>query len=538
MNLREIWTEVEAVRLTASMHDVLDWFRHHREWAFMPVVDEENRVLGVIREFDLKNHAYAQFGRDLIKRQPLNDFVRPSLALSVDVTEKELLDSSAQNPNPDGIVLTERGKYRAVLQMRAVLRLFEQRHLESEIRLVQVQKMEAIGTLAGGIAHDLNNILTPILGYSELMSLLLRQGEPIEQDDVDQIIVSAKRARDLVRQILAFSRHQKSERCCVRLSRVIKEALPLVRASLPATIDIEMRLDAEEDEVMVNPDEMHRVLLNLCTNAFHAMRERGGHLLITLGHHQGPVLGWSMHDELLLGDYVRLSVTDTGVGIKSDLLPRIFEPFFTTERQGEGTGLGLPIVHGIVSRSKGVISVESVIGQGSSFHIYLPRLARTEQGDAGLATKLANEQFSITRSDGMPLTILFVDDEFAVTRLAGQILPNYGINVVTQNDSCKALAMFSERAADFDLLVTDQIMPGLSGVMLTREVLKIKPELPVILCTGYSEEASPEQAKEMGVAEYVLKPPDFQMMAGMIRRLVTAAKSRRGDESVLEIVGQ
>ena len=519
MNASELWTEIEAVPLTSSMRDVFDQFRNHREWPFLPVVDEQQRVKGVVREYDLRGHAYAQFGHDLVKRYVLQDFLRPTLVLPTNVSKKELLDSSAQNPNPDGIVLSDNGKYRAVLLTRAVLCLFEQQHHETDVRLAQAQKMEAIGALAGGIAHDLNNILTPILGYAELMTMIRQRGEPIEQEMIDQISVSALRARESVKQILAFSRHQRTERHPISLGQLVKETLPLVRSSLPATIDIEMRLNAKEDTVLVNPDEMHRIVLNLCTNAFHAMREQGGRLLITLEQHHGLVLGWSMHDEFLLDDYVRLSVTDSGSGIDPGVLPRIFEPFFTTKKQGEGTGLGLSIVHGIVSRYKGMISVESVVGQGTTFHIYLPVLPRAPHCASASEARTNPVKHDTTSADNPKIRVLFVDDEFAVTRLASMILPKYGISVETENDSRKALERFREHSTEFDLLVTDQTMPGLTGIDLTRAVLLLRPNLPVILCTGYSESVSPEQANEIGVCEYVLKPPDFQKMAASIQRL-------------------
>ena len=525
MNWSEIWMEIEAVPISANMHQVFDRFRSNRDWPFMPVVDEDRRVLGVVREYDLKGHAYAQFGRDLVKRHPLSDFLRETLVLPASISQKELLDSSAQNPNPDGIVLTDGGTYCAVLLTRTVLRLFEQHHRENEVRLAQAQKMEAIGTLAGGIAHDLNNILTPIIGYAELMSLLLKRGEPIEQDMIDQIVVSAMRARESVKQIVTFSRHQKSERSHLSLGDMVKEAVPLIRSSLPATIEIEMSLNAEADTILANADEMHRVVLNLCTNAYHAMRERGGRLRIVVDRHQGPLLGWSMHDELLLGEYVRLSIVDTGTGIDPALLPRIFEPFFTTKKQSEGTGLGLSIVHGIVSRCKGMISVESTIGQGCSFHLYFPLLTRrAHEKPASSALADTEEERVPLDADGGP-RILFVDDEFAVTRLAGAILPKYGIIVETENDSLKALAMLRARVMEFDLLVTDQTMPGITGMELTREVLKMRPDFPVIICTGYSETVSPEQAREAGVREYVHKPVDFQKVAGSIQQL-TAPRAR------------
>jgi signal transduction histidine kinase/CheY-like chemotaxis protein len=508
VNLCEIWTDIQPVPIASSMYDVFDIFREHPEWPFLPVVDEDAHVIGVVREFDLKGYAYGRFGRELIRYHPLQDFLKPTLVLALDVPEKTLLDSSAKNPNPDGLVLTDRGRYRATLLNRAVLRLFEQQHLEAEMRLAQAQKMEAIGTLAGGIAHDLNNILTPILGYAELMSYLRKHDEPIEQDVIDQIIVSAMRAREVVKHILAFSRHQETERCPMSLGDVVKDAVRLIGSSLPATIDIEMRLNAQDDRIMANADEIHRVIMNLLANAYHSMRGHEGRLQVTLDRHTGPMLGWSMHTELMLGDYLRLSISDTGTGIDPCILPRIFEPFFTTKTQSEGTGLGLSVVHGILSRCKGMVSVESIVGQGSTFHLYIPSLAEETARSAG-AAPTAEAPDADTRRPA--------ESHY---RMAEKILPKYGISVVTENDSNQALLTFRTHATDFDLLVTDQTMPGFTGVDLTKEVLQIRPGLPVILCTGYSEEVSPEQAREIGVCEYLQKPIDYQQMATSIKKLI------------------
>ena len=521
MNLSEWWTNIEAMPLSANMYDVFAKLCNHPEWPLLPVVDAQQRPVGVVREYDLKSYAYGRFGRELIKRHPLSDFLKPILVLSHEIGIKDLLESVAKNPSPDGIVLTSRGQYQAVLLPGALLRLFERQHLESEVRLVQAQKMEAIGTLAGGVAHDLNNILTPILGYTELMSLMQQDGEPIETDMIDQINVSAKRAREVVKQMLAFSRHQKNERCAVRLGEIIKESLRLVRASLPSTIDIEMRLTAEEDTVLANSAELHRVILNLCTNASHAMREHGGQLLISLERHRGHLLGWSLHPEIITGDFLRLSITDTGTGIAPQLLPRIFEPFFTTKKQGEGTGLGLSVVHGIVTRCQGLISVESVVGQGTTFHLYLPCQAQkpAEQHSAPKEASALTDTGSRCTA-GRRIHVLLVDDEFAITRMASVLLPKYGITLETENDSVKALNLLHERTADFDLLITDQTMPGITGVDLARLALEIRPELPIILCTGYSEAVSPEQARDVGICEYLLKPTDFRQMAALIQKRV------------------
>jgi signal transduction histidine kinase/ActR/RegA family two-component response regulator len=523
MKLDECWTEIEAVPHTAAMHDVFDRIRNNPSWPFLPVVDAERHPIGVVREYDLKNYAYARFGRELIKNRPLTDFLKPSLILPTNTSMEELLSSSAKNSNPDGIILTENGKYRAVLLTDVILHMFEEQHLATEVRLVQAQKMEAIGTLAGGIAHDLNNILTPILGYTEMMKLLMAQGEPIQPDMLDQVCVSAKRAREIVKQILVISRHQTSERHPMCLGPTIREAIRLLRSSLPSTIEIEMRLTVRDDHlVMANPTDIHRVVLNLCTNAYHAMRE-GGALQVVLEHHEGPLMGWSLQNAQLTGNYLRLSISDTGTGIAPHLLPRIFEPFFTTKKQeGEGTGLGLSVTNGIISNCKGVISVESELGKGSTFHVYIPCLDQKSPSKDIIVPATAfqpagGEILSDTRRS---IKALMVDDEFAITQLAGRLLPKYGIALETENDSVKALKLFRERATEFDLLITDQVMPGITGMELIERVLEIRPGLPIVLCTGYSETVSFEQAKGRGVRECLLKPLNFQQLAALIKQLV------------------
>jgi CheY-like chemotaxis protein len=242
--------------------------------------------------------------------------------------------------------------------------------------------------------------------------------------------------------------------------------------------------------------------------------------LLALEQHQGPLLGWFLHPENITGKFLRLSVADTGTGIALDILPRIFEPFFTTKKQSEGTGLGLSVVHGIVTRCQGLISVESVVGQGTTFHLYLPCWAQKNAGQPGVAHDAPAADAGIRRMTDRKIHVLLVDDEFAITRMACVLLPKYGISLETENDSVKALNLLHERAADFDLLITDQTMPGITGVDLARLALEIRPELPIILCTGYSEVVSPEQAREAGICEYLLKPTDFRQMAALIQKRV------------------
>ena len=518
MSLSAYWTELESVPVSAEMQEVFEVFARNPVAPFLPVVDHLNFPVGVVHEHDLKEYAYARFGRELVKREPLHHFVRPTLVLPHAVSRDDLLGLVASNPNPEGLVLTNNGVYAAVLFNNVILRLFEANRVETQVRLVQAQKMEAIGTLAGGIAHDLNNLLTPILGYARLLREMVDDGEPIDPEMLDHILVSGMRAKETVGRILAFSRHQKTEQRVLALTDMIKEVLRLIGGSLPATIDTELCLATSDDAVFANPTELQQVIMNLCTNAYHAMREKGGQLQVSLADHQGPLFGWSLHQGPLPASMVRLTVRDTGRGIPEDILPKIFEPFFTTKKQGEGTGMGLAIVHGVVTRAKGAVSVESRVGEGTAFHVYLPRHIRvpavpTEGVGAELSPALSVKMQAGRRR----MRVLYVDDEFQVARLAQRYLSRHGLDVETENDSAKALSILQDRLGDFDVLVTDQTMPSVSGLELARQALVLKPGFPVILCTGYSELVSPEVAKAAGIRGYLNKPPDYAKMAELIR---------------------
>jgi CheY-like chemotaxis protein len=303
----------------------------------------------------------------------------------------------------------------------------------------------------------------------------------------------------------------------------VQEALRLVRSSLPASIDIEVRNLLGDEQVMANSAELHRVILNLCTNAYHAMRDQGkGHLFITIARHSGSPLGWSMHSDKIMGEHLRLSVGDTGTGIPAEVLPRIFEPFYTTKKQGEGTGLGLSVVHGIVTRCRGFISVETEVGSGTTFHLYLPLLpsGMTVHADQAAGSPRPAQASGGARSAGdKTIKAFMVDDEYAITRVAKSMLAKYGIALETENDSTKALRLFQENGCDFDLVITDHMMPGMVGTELARHIREIRPELPIIMCTGYSDSVSPEHAKSLGICEFILKPPDFHQMAATIKAL-------------------
>lgn len=514
MTLSDHWTRLEPVPATAEMHTVFDAFARNRMSPFLPVVDRRSVPIGVVHENDLKPYAYGRFGRDLVKREALARFIKPSAILEHTVSRDELLNASASNPNPDGLLLTKDGAYLAVLLNSALLRLFDANRVETQVRLAQAQKMEAIGTLAGGIAHDLNNLLTPILGNAQLLREMVDAGDPLDKGVLDDIVVSGMRAKETVGRILAFSRQQKTEQKAVALSAMIRDVLRLMGGSLPATIATEMCLETADDKVFANPAELQQVIMNLCTNAYHAMRPAGGHLQVVLADHSGPLLGWSLYQGQLPDSLVRLTVRDTGSGIPHDILPKIFDPFFTTKKQGEGTGMGLAIVHGVVTRCKGAVSVESEVGQGTAFHIYLPRHVGAVAAESTARVPAA----ASAAAAGQPrVRVLYVDDEFQVARLAQRFLSRYGLDVEVEVDSCKALTTLQDRLRDFDVLVTDQTMPRLSGLELAGRVRDLKADFPIIMCTGFSEVLSPEIAKAAGIREYLSKPPDYAMMANTIR---------------------
>jgi PAS domain S-box-containing protein len=381
--------------------------------------------------------------------------------------------------------------------------------MKMEERLRQSQKMEAIGTLAGGIAHDFNNILAPILGYGELAQTRIPPQTPLASD-LQQIITAALRAKDLVQQILAFSRQAPQERRPLRPHLVIKEALKLLRASLPTTIEICEEIATDCGTILADPTQLHQIVMNLCTNAYQAMRESGGILGVRLfkaaiEEKDSKVVS----SEILPGNYVQLEVSDTGCGMDHATLERIFEPYFTTKAKGQGTGLGLSVVHGIVKGYQGQITVYSEPGKGTCFHVYLPLIAETSTvSESAPASPLptGNER------------LLVVDDENMITTMLEAILANLGYQVTVVNNSEKALALIADSPTTFDLLITDMTMPHLTGLELTARVLAIRPELPIILCTGFSELINKEQARALGIRAYLMKPVSVHELALAVRK--------------------
>ncbi len=377
----------------------------------------------------------------------------------------------------------------------------------SESHLRQAQKMEAIGTLAGGIAHDFNNILAAIIGYTDL-SLYAESCSGSLKRNLEQVKKASNRARDLVSQILAFSRTEEFKDDAVDIGPIVKEALKLLRATIPSSIEIRQDIPDGLGKIVTDPTKIFQVLMNLCTNAAHAMRNREGVLSVSFGKVEDgacPLVSVGNVKPSCL----RLTISDTGDGMAPEVRNRIFDPYFTTKEQGEGTGLGLAVVHGIVRSSGGEIEVESVLGEGSSFCLYFPSVAD------GVVIPEDVESATMPRGNER---ILFVDDETALAEMAGQMLEKLGYTVNVLSDSREAFDLFTSAPDAFDLLLTDQTMPDISGMDLAKKVLSLRPDLPVILYTGYSTAVDGNEARQIGIRQFLMKPLSMNVLAEVVRK--------------------
>ena len=381
-------------------------------------------------------------------------------------------------------------------------------------RLVQAQKMEALGTLAGGIAHDFNNILSAILGYAELALEGAAKTSDLAEN-LREVIRASVRARDLVKQILAFARQTEEEIKPVEVGLIVREALKLLRASLPASIDIEHDI-ASNALIMGEATQIHQIVMNLCTNAAQAMERHGGVLHVSLADTVIDAAFARNRPGLKPGAYVCLSVADTGTGIAPEHLHAIFDPYFTTKALGEGTGLGLAIVHGIIKSYGGDINVESKFGKGSTFTIYLPVIQKTP------ATKADRAKALPTGCE----RILLVDDEPPIVNVTGLILTNLGYQVTSRTSSLEALDLFRSKPQDFDLVITDMTMPKMTGDELAVALIKIRPEIPVILCTGYNKKISKETVAKLGIRTFLYKPVAMADLARTVRSVLDAVKRK------------
>jgi PAS domain S-box-containing protein len=473
----------------------------------------------VIKDWD-KNNAITFYREVLIGDRVFDETVHLVPQFSVvriygrDITERKRVEAALKKAHDElEIRIQERTYQLSEAYETLQVEMDERAKVEDQLR--QSQKMEAIGTLAGGIAHDFNNMLAAILGFTE-MALEDLPDRPDVERNLQNVSRAAMRARDLVKQILTFSRKAGHERNPLSLTPLVKETVQLLRASIPSTIEIRFTATATSDTVLAAPIEMQQILMNLATNASLAMQEKGGTMEVSLTdidfEPDSPVFGADVSP----GEYVQLVVKDTGTGMGPDVMKRVFEPFFTTREVGKGTGMGLAVVYGIVKDLQGTVTVESELGAGSTFSVLLPKVKTDAQAEAVRPVE----------APGGNERILFVDDEEMLVEWGRATLEKLGYKVTAITESQEALKTFSMDPSLFDLVITDHAMPQMAGAHLAKEFLNVRRDIPIILCTGHSDNISPESSREIGVKEFLMKPVSKQELAEAVRRVLDGKDQR------------
>lgn len=407
--------------------------------------------------------------------------------------------------NRDGKIIGIIGISRNITQ----LKMDHKEKEELTAQLEQAHKMEAIGTLAGGIAHDFNNILAAIIGYTEIVQDELDKSSP-EKGYTDEILKATQRARLLVKQILTFSRKSDQVKMPIKLDQILNEVLKLLRATIPTTIEIKTNLLLENAVIMAEATQIHQVIMNVCTNASQAIEDDKGWIEIGLDTVDLEQVDIPKEPDYKSGPYVKFWVKDNGIGISPDIIKRVFDPYFTTKGVGKGSGMGLAVVHGIVKSHNGYISVDSRKGSGTCVSIYFPKMDREDQ----TVEQIAAQSVSGTAR------ILFVDDEPDILKVSGKRLERLGYTVTTFSNSVKAFEIFKTNPDQFDVLITDQTMPHLTGAELAEKIMKIRPDMPVILCTGYSAKLNKESAKRIGIRKFLFKPVESSTLTRAIQEVV------------------
>ncbi len=446
------------------------------------------------------------FPAEVSSRGATIDGTRMLISVVRDITERNLLDRALRRAH-DGLELRVQERTAELEKAYEALRVETEQRQGVEGQLQQAQKIEAVGLLAGGIAHDFNNILAAILGFAELAQDDTPEGSPAK-GHLEKVYTAGIRGRDLVKQILTFSRKAEQEKRPLQLATVVKETLQLLRPVLPATIEIRTNLQSESGFVLADSIQMQQVILNLCTNAAHAMRRTAGLISIDLSDYRFSSSKDAPDPAMSPGLYVRLNVSDTGEGMSPDVLERVFDPFFTTKPRGEGTGLGLSVVYGIATSHGGAITVSSEQGKGSSFTVYLPKHREDRARDS------AGADGAIPRGHER---VLFIDDEEDIAALGDRMLTGLGYRVTSRTSSREALSLFRLNPSAFDVIVTDQTMPELTGLELAKEILALRPDMPIIMCTGFSHVVDAGMAKAAGIRAFTMKPLIKKEIAQMIR---------------------
>jgi signal transduction histidine kinase/ActR/RegA family two-component response regulator len=398
-------------------------------------------------------------------------------------------------------------KENQIIGVRGVLSdITESKRLEFQLQ--QARKMESFGTLAGGIAHDFNNILGIIIGNTELAMDDLPKWNPV-YSNLEEILNAGFRARDVVRQLLSFARGTKLEKKPVNIGLIIQESLKLLRASIPTSIELRQNIPKDIDTILANPTQLNQILINLSTNAHHAM-PYGGILEISLENVDLDEESAAQYPDLNPGRYVNLNVSDTGQGISAKEMHRIFDPYFTTKDVGKGTGMGLSVVHGIVKSHEGTISVQSEYGKGTTVSIFFPVVEKQAVIETETVEELptGNER------------ILFVDDEESILNAGRVTLERLGYQVEVRPNPVEALELFRINPGQFDLVITDMTMPKMTGDHLVQEILKIRPDMPIFISTGFHEKIDEEKAKQIGIRQYIEKPLNRRILAKVVREVL------------------
>ncbi|MDF1577898.1 MAG: PAS domain S-box protein, partial [Desulfobulbales bacterium] len=512
--------------ITDKAHDAIIMIDHNDKITFWNPAAE--KLFGYRIEEVLDQKLHDLIVRESYRRKALTgfrNFVKtgrgPLVGKSVEMTG--LKKGGEEFPVELSISALRQGKHWAaisILRDISARKNAEAKERQMELQLRQAQKMETIGTLAGGIAHDFNNILSSILGYAHLVREELPEDCEASIADLDLIIKAGNRARELVRQILTFSRQTEEEVQPLQVGLIIKEALKFLRASLPSNIEIQQMISATGATVLADPTQIHQIIMNLCTNSYQAMREEGGTLNVRLESYTPDEDFRKRHPEMQAKGYIRLTVSDTGRGMEPATLPRIFDPYFSTNKKEDGTGLGLAVVHGIVRKLSGTIEVYSEPGTGSTFEIYLPVFTGALE-------------YKTPISDATALTgtesILMVDDEQSLLQLEERMLTPLGYRTTCRTSSVEALELFRNRPDKFDLVVTDQSMPNMTGIKLAEAMTAIRPDIPIILCTGYFELDISKEAEGKFVRKIIMKPVNKKTLANAIRHELDRDKKSSED---------
>lgn len=514
-NLRE--SDVRFRQVVENIHEVF-WVKDMLNRELLYISPAYERIWGCPFDMAAQNRASwvetihpddKERVREAVRiKQPRGDYNETYRITRVDGSIRWIRDRAYPIRDSDGKI------YRMVGTAEDIT---EQRELEEQLR--QAQKMESIGTLAGGIAHDFNNILAGIIGYAEL-ARMQSNDNPGALKYIDASLKASSRAVALVRQILSFSRQndQQQEPALIQLRHVVSEPLNLLRATIPSNVEFHVVLNSGLPAVLADATQIHQVVMNLCTNASQAMKKYGGRLDVKLEPVEVDALLANTHTDLRVGPYVRLSIADNGSGMTPDTLKRIFDPFFTTKPTGEGTGLGLSVVRGIMKEHEGAITVYSQPNKGTIFNLYFP--AHAEDADRENIAKQ-------TTPHGQGQRILFVDDEPTLVQICGAALKNLGYEATTCTSGYEALGIVKPDPLKFDLVITDLTMPDMTGLDLSRKLLQLRPDLPIILTTGYSATLTAERTRELGIRELLPKPHTFHSLGTTIDRVLgTPIESR------------